>query len=148
MSWSYSGDPSSSDKDAVRFNIGDTIEADPQLQDEEILYLLDINGGSIQQATIDAFKALISKYSRFVNEKVGDVSNALSDRLENFKLALSEYERKLTAFVVPFAGGISVAGKKANERNTALIEPFFNRPQFDNPRATGDNGSTPDRFGC
>lgn len=148
MSWSYSGDPSSSDKDAVRFNIGDTIEEDHQLQDEEILYLLDVNGGSVRNATIDAFKALISKYSRFVNEDVGDVSVDLSDRLANFKMALSEYERGLTALVSPYVGGISVSDKVNNERDTDRVGPFFDRPQFDNDRIGRGNNQTSDRFGC
>jgi hypothetical protein len=38
--WSYSGDPSTSDKDAVRFYIGDIDESLQLLQDEDIDFLL------------------------------------------------------------------------------------------------------------
>ena len=38
--WSYSGDPSESDLDQVRFYCQDTVQARPLLQDEEIDFLL------------------------------------------------------------------------------------------------------------
>jgi hypothetical protein len=38
MSWNYSGDPSDSPLDAVRFYLQDTDSTDPQMQDEEIEY--------------------------------------------------------------------------------------------------------------
>ena len=41
MSWSYSGNPATSDIDALRFMLKDTIEEDPILQDEEIQFILD-----------------------------------------------------------------------------------------------------------
>ena len=40
MSWEYQG-PSASDKDEVRFLIGDTDVEDQLLSDEEIQYLVD-----------------------------------------------------------------------------------------------------------
>lgn len=40
MTWSYSGDPSSSDKDAVRFLVQDTDNTLELLTDEEIEYLI------------------------------------------------------------------------------------------------------------
>lgn len=39
--WSYSGDPASSDKDAVRFYLQDVEEAEPFLSDEEINHLVN-----------------------------------------------------------------------------------------------------------
>ena len=40
MSWSYSGNPASSDLDQVRFYVSDTDSARPLLADEEIAFLL------------------------------------------------------------------------------------------------------------
>ena len=40
MTWSYSGDPASSDRDAIRFYIGDTDTTLQLLQDEDIDFLL------------------------------------------------------------------------------------------------------------
>ena len=40
MSWSYSGDPASTERDAVRFWVQDTDSAVPLLSDQEIDYLL------------------------------------------------------------------------------------------------------------
>ena len=41
MTWSYSGDPASSDRDAIRFYIGDTDTTLQLLQDEDIDFLAD-----------------------------------------------------------------------------------------------------------
>jgi len=44
MSWTYTADPSSSSKDAVRYLIGDVNEADQLVQDEEIYFnLAEVN---------------------------------------------------------------------------------------------------------
>jgi hypothetical protein len=40
MTWSYSGDPASSDRDAIRFYIGDTDTTLQLLQDEDIDFLI------------------------------------------------------------------------------------------------------------
>lgn len=42
MTWSYSGDPSKSDLDSVRFWLQDTQQDRPLLTDEELIYLLDL----------------------------------------------------------------------------------------------------------
>lgn len=41
MTWSYSGSPASSHRDAIRFYVGDIDPALPLLQDEDIDFLLD-----------------------------------------------------------------------------------------------------------
>ena len=46
MSWTYSGDPSSSELDECRFLISDTDEASPILQDEEIKYIIESANGN------------------------------------------------------------------------------------------------------
>jgi hypothetical protein len=41
MTWSYSGDPSASDLDTVRFLLQDTTTADQLMSDEEIQFVID-----------------------------------------------------------------------------------------------------------
>jgi len=85
MAWTYSGDPASSDRDKVRFLIGDTDSTDQLLQDAEVLYVISEAGGSIYQAAHDAAYAVASKFSRMATSKsVGDLSLSYSDRAKAF----------------------------------------------------------------
>lgn len=81
MTWSYSGNPADSEKDAVRFLIGDTDANDELLSDEEIDYVIVESGGSKYQAAHDAAYAIASKFSRMAQSKsVGDLSISYADR--------------------------------------------------------------------
>lgn len=40
MAWSYSGNPAASEKDWIRFQLGDRLETAQSLSDEEIAYLI------------------------------------------------------------------------------------------------------------
>ena len=75
MTWSYSGDPSDSALDEIRFLIGDTDTNDQLLSNEEITYLYDAYGDAYA-AAISCVVSLISKASRGVEESksVGDLS--------------------------------------------------------------------------
>lgn len=75
MTWTYSGDPSDSDKDAVRFTVGDTDTTDQLVTDEEIAYLLVVHG-AVGMASVGAARAIAAKYSRKADQSrsVGDLS--------------------------------------------------------------------------
>lgn len=79
MTWTYSGDPSDSDKDAVRFLVGDTDTTDQLISDEEIAYLLVVHNGP-GMAAVGAARAIAAHFSRLVNQSrsVGDLSLAES----------------------------------------------------------------------
>lgn len=84
MTWSYSGNPASSDKDKVRFLIGDTDTTDQLLSNEEIDYTI-AEAGSIYQAAHDSAYAVASTYARLATSKsVGDLSLSFSDRAASF----------------------------------------------------------------
>ena len=98
MTWTYSGDPGSSELDEVRFLIQDTDTDDQLLSDEELTYLLD-SYGDPYSAAIAAVVSLIGKASRAVEEskKVADLSltrkaGARVQQWEALKRNL-EYER-------------------------------------------------------
>jgi hypothetical protein len=75
MTWTYSGDPSASAKDAVRFTIGDTDDTDELISDEEVTYLISIHNG-VGMASVGAARAIAAKYSRKADQSraVGDLS--------------------------------------------------------------------------
>ncbi len=131
MSWSYSGDPSSSDKDAVRFLIGDTDTNNQLLQDEEINYLLTTQG-SVYAAAAEAAMSIAAKFARLADQTVGDLRISYSQRAEAYKaLADSLSRRGDLKFVEPYAGGISKSDKESVELDTDRVEPAFERGQFD-----------------
>lgn len=75
MTWSYSGDPSDSALDEIRFLIGDTDTNDQLLSNEEITYLYTAYGDAYA-AAVACVVSLISKASRSAEESktVGDLS--------------------------------------------------------------------------
>jgi hypothetical protein len=85
MAWTYTGDPASSDRDAVRFLIGDTDQAEKLVSDEEVDWALQVTNNAIYQAAHDLCVTLAAKYARLATSKsVGDLSLSYSDRSAAF----------------------------------------------------------------
>ena len=62
MGFSYSGDPSKSSTDTVRFLVQDTNSKDVLLQDEEIAFLVN-EEGSVEQAAMRAAETIAAQFS-------------------------------------------------------------------------------------
>lgn len=133
-SWSYSGDPSSSTLDQVRFLVGDTDGQDQLLSDEEILWTIG-EQGSIYSAAALCCRAIIGS-GRLVDKKVGDLEISASQRAtqyENLALAL---ERRTSYVAMPYAGGISISDKQSVEDGTDRMRPAFTIGLHDHPANT------------
>lgn len=72
MSFSYSGDPSKSNKDQVRFLLRD-MAAPGTLSDEEIFFLLDTYGDPVS-AAINGARTISGNYAGLVDRTVGPLS--------------------------------------------------------------------------
>ena len=83
MTWSYSGDPSTSSKDAVRFYIQDVDTSEQVMQDEDILFLL-VSNSNPRVAAIEGLKTLLMKYSMLADRTVGDTSVKYTQRVSDF----------------------------------------------------------------
>lgn len=149
MSWNYSGDPSSSDLDEVRFHVQDTDESDQLLSDEEIEYLIDawrpIYGSLLWVASIAAEK-LAAKFAREVNVS-GDGTSVGVEQLQSKyeQLAVSlrdEHKARYGASGLPSAGGTLF-----DDYFDPSIKPLsFAKGGHDNPRAgSQDFGGTRSR---
>lgn len=118
MTWSYSGDPSTSDKDAVRFLTGDTVQTEQLIQDEEIDWLLT-EYGSPQRTSYFAALAIAAKCARSYRQETGKIKvwanqkfKQYTELAESMKAALdSGFGKSFTVFV----GGISKSDKLARE---------------------------------
>lgn len=132
MTWTYTGNPVDSPRDALRFYIGDTVSTDEQLSDEECDFLL--TDTSPLQAAIAACDMLIAKYSRYVSRTIGSLSiTAVSMRIQNYgDLRASLATRLAMGNLRPYAGGISIADKTTREGDTDRVVPTFTTKMLEN----------------
>lgn len=95
MSWTYSGDPSSSELDECRFLIGDTNSAEPIMQDEEIQYLIDTYGDDKNQVKYQLFSRAATIFARDIRRTLGPQSEDPTERLKYFKEQAAIYKATL-----------------------------------------------------
>jgi hypothetical protein len=133
MTWSYSGDPSTTDKDAVRYLSGDTNEtASYTVLDEEIAYSLT-RFPAVDLAAAEIADVIAGKLSGTGSCKVGDVSRDSSMIAENFRKRAKDLRRGSLRHAVPFVGGRSKDEKRTLAEDTDLVQPAFAVRMDDNP---------------
>ena len=126
----YSGNPSTSPKDEVRFLCGDTGPSFA-LNDNEINYELAIvypapssppSSGNFLPASYCA-QAIAALYKTLVDKSVGDLKISYSQMAKQFE-AISERLRSRAAIsMVPtYFGGINLADKIANYLNNSVVQ--------------------------
>ncbi len=76
MSWTYTNNPTGSSRDALRLAVGDTIENDPRLSDEEVEHFLGLYPESLDLAAAKAAEAIAARYSSMAVSYVGDLDNS------------------------------------------------------------------------
>ncbi len=124
--WSYSGDPSASLLDKVRFFIGDTDHDAQQCSDAEINSVLADHGNEPYATAIVMVEGLIAKYSRKVDKTIGDLHISYSQMAGNYKTLLSQLKSRAS---IELAGPCLTAmvqdDKKTNENDSSLAKPSF-----------------------
>lgn len=90
MTWTYSGNPSSSDRDEVRFLLGDTDTSDQLISDEELDYLLTVHpddgaGYSNYEAAAAAARQIAARFTRQIDKSVGSLSISYGSRAQQFR---------------------------------------------------------------
>lgn len=140
MSWSYSGDPADSDKDQVRFRVGDTDTTDQLVSDEEILWAISAEPSTIYASAL-ILENLAARFARQANKWVGDLRLELSDRAKAYERQAKQLRQQasITSGGIPFAGGISISDKDSYRDDTDRVRPSFHRDMFINPG--GDTSS-------
>lgn len=92
MTWSYSGDPSNSDKDLYRFEIGDTDPTEPIISDEEILYILSQNTDRYR-ILYKLFTAAANIFSRSFKRSLGPQAEDPTSRSRYFSDQMLYYRK-------------------------------------------------------
>ena len=134
MTWSYSGDPSKTTRDAVRFLIGDTDFADQKLSDEEIAYALTAYG-SPHRTSARLARSLAARSTGRADRQVGDLRISWRDQAKAY-LELADALDLLAASKARlqiYAGGTSVADKTAKEEDTDRVPTVAKVGMDDNP---------------
>ena len=97
MSFSYSGDPSTSKVDECRFLLGDTDENNPIMQDEEINYIIEQSGDNKNLCLYNLFVHAATIFARSIKRSLGPQSEDPTARLNFFNKQAEEYKSKLSA---------------------------------------------------
>lgn len=144
--WSYSGDPSTSTKDAIRFVLGDILVKDPLVNDNEIAYAYSAKG-SVYGAAAMLCRSLSSQYARLVDTVDRELRTSYSSKSANFLRMAVQFEQQaaIVSGAMPYAGGISVADKNAQVSDADRVSPQFNIGMMDNlfmPVAPAGNETT------
>lgn len=137
MSWTYSGNPTSSTTDEIRFLIGDTDASDPLLQDEEIQYLYNTwftKYGTVFYVASIACETIAASYAREASHSADGVSVQLGEIQQKFTAqaeTLREQHQNLLIGGIPDVGGVT-----ADEQPDPTIAPLiFGTGMSDNTAA-------------
>ena len=95
MTWSYSGDPSETEKDALRFKLSDTDKANPIFSDEELQYLLDEYGDNPDMLEYQIFSQAATKFARQIKRSLGPQSEDPTSRMNYYKHMAAAAKKKL-----------------------------------------------------
>lgn len=119
-------------KDAVRLLVGDVLNSDPQIQDEEIQYFVNLRG-SLYGAAAEVCRALAAKFSRSVDQQAGTSKTFYSQLSKAYTLKAIEFDTKATMFgaAMPYAGGISLTDKQTQDLNSDRVKPQFGIAMMD-----------------
>lgn len=134
MTWTYSGNPSASMIDAVRFHIGDTDVNDPLLSNEEIQYHID------EQVTLlricsESCLAIAAKFARLMSRNIGGLSADFSAKYRQYmELSDNLLSRDEITPVRPFISGYNREDKSAVEDETDRETTFSRKGIMDNNR--------------
>lgn len=135
-SWTYSENPGTSTRDAVRFAIGDTDAQDPLLWDEEIDFAI-AEHGTVLGASQACVRAIVAKLAKEMDRTVGALSASFSQRHEHYKELLVTISSQVSESLgAPYAGGISTTDKQAQRSDQDHDElRYVTKGMMDNPDA-------------
>ena len=141
MTFTYSGDPSTSARNYVRFLLNDTDSTDALFSDEEIAYVLTEWSGDAYDAARELAEILIARFARLADstsKSVGDisVSESYGSKVSHYKeLADSLLKRKMRKSPPrPWANADAL--KSTDDRTTTDFNTDFTMGQMDNPNST------------
>jgi predicted membrane-bound mannosyltransferase len=145
--WSYTGNPATSDRDAVRFLVGDTDDRDQLVADEEIAWALT-DQTAVRAAAAVVCETIAARFAREADTTINTPNGlaqtqAYSQRSRAYRTMASDLRAQLASGataddVLPYCGGISSSTKETYVEDSDRVPPSFWRHQHDNPTVEGD----------
>ena len=134
MAWTYeAANLATSSLYQVRYLVGDIIDVEHLVDDEEINFALT-QRPSIYGAAAMVCRSLAAKFSRKVDTVDKDLRTTYSSQAIAYaKMAVNyETQASVRSGGLPYAGGISVADKITNEQDPDRVPPSFTIDMDDN----------------
>lgn len=129
MTFSYSTSLTTN-KDKVRFRIGDTDSNRPLLSDEEISAVL-ASKPAVLPSAFECVEAILAKIARDVDRNAAGISSSRSQSFNHYLELRSKLAREMTTESEMFVGGLSKAAKQSFESDSDFVKPSFGIGQFD-----------------
>lgn len=142
MTWTYSQNPATDTKDAIRFLVGDTVSTDQQASDEEILWAISAHSNLYQAAALVA-ESIAGRYARNATKKeVGDLKLWFDKRSGQYSSLAKSLRRRALLSADPSLPARTISSKDSAVADTDRTRPAFTRGQWDNPNAPDYNGAS------
>ena len=131
MTWSYN-ENLSTDRDKVRFRIGDT-DTDDQLLSNETIDALLVIRNDVVLASIDSVQAILAKFAIEIDRQALGLGGPRSQKTTHYenllKILRAEADKGATGV---FYGGATIAEKEDALADTTKPRPPFRLDQFNN----------------
>lgn len=140
----YTNQPRTNPRDAVRLLVGDisTSTGSEQLSDVDYDFFVSQTPNTYSAASLAA-NSLAATFAVDGTEKqVGDLSIKRAQAAEYRTLAKQFAHMSALVGAGPFAGGLTVSGKRQLQQDSDRVKPAFAREQFDNPASIEPSAST------
>jgi hypothetical protein len=149
MAWTYNAaDIANSTLFQIRWLIGDTLQKDPQFQDEELTWAMT-QRTSIYGVAADACRAIAARLSREADSSQGNFRTAYSERARNYRAMAGTYEiqASVRSGGLPYGGQISQSDYDLMARDPDRMNPSFAIGMMENFLPAGVLDSSPSPSG-
>lgn len=140
MTWSYDDTDLSTDKNKVRFLVGDTDTNDQLVSDEEIAYALTVNSNPFSASAIIA-RSIQSKFSRLADTSIEFVAVKYSQKAKAYAALVKDLESAASEQDLPDPSvfGINTDDIQDNRNTEDRVQERFYKDQFSNPPSDTSN---------
>lgn len=134
MTWTYSGNPNKSKKDAIRHKLSLTDENHQLKTDEEIEYELSQENDNINQAAANIARSLAAHYAKKARRESGPIEQDYRDMTERYMKIAKDLEGQDSDSSSADAQLVasSDSRKDGQRDNSDRVKPFFTRNMHEN----------------
>ena len=137
MTFSYDSSALTTELNKIRLWIGDVVEDDVLLQDEEIAYVQSDSSTFLKRVAA-CCRLICAKLARRVDYKLSLLSEKASDTYERY-LAMTKYYELNSSTSFPWVGSIDKSLKEDVEDDTSLVKPKIRKGMMDYGEGIDDN---------